>query len=350
VEVERLTRNSGSRPRSRSANGDRAASSVTAAPAMSRDPQRALLTRLILLSLAAALATIALKTIAWRLTGSVGLLSDAVESVVNLVAAAGALVAIRWATRPPDREHMYGHEKAEYFAAAGEGIMIIAAAALIAWIAVDRLVHPAGIEAAGVGLTVSAAASLINLGVGVALIRFGRRYRSIALEADGKHLMTDVWTSVGVIVGVSAVALTGWRVLDPVVALTVAANIVLTGISLIRRSGGGLMDRVLPDAERAAIDQALAPFAADGVAFHALRTRRSGRRSFVSVHVLVPCEWSVERGHRLLERVEHVVREAVPGASVFTHLEPADDPSSLDDVELDRVQAVTQRPSARRDL
>jgi cation diffusion facilitator family transporter len=349
METGQLARDAGSRPRARrGANGDRAVSSGGAAPASSHDP-RLLLTRLILLSLAAALATIALKTVAWRLTGSVGLFSDAVESGVNFVAAAGALVAIRWATRPPDSEHMYGHEKAEYFAAAAEGLMIIGAAASIAWVAAGRLVHPAGIEDVGVGLTVSAAASLINLGVGVALIRFGRRYRSIALEADGKHLMTDVWTSVGVIVGVSAVALTGWRVLDPVVALAVAGNIVLTGISLIRRSGGGLMDRVLPDAERAAIDQALAPFAAEGVGFHALRTRRSGRRSFVSVHVLVPAEWSVQEGHRLLERLEHDVREAVSGASVFTHLEPADDPTSLDDVEFDRGPAVMQRPSARRD-
>lgn len=318
------------------------------APVSSHDRQRVLLTRLILLSLAAALVTIALKTVAWRVTGSVGLFSDAIESVVNFVAAAGALVAIRWATRPPDSEHMYGHEKAEYFAAAAEGLMIIGAAVSIAWVAVGRLLHPAGIEDLGVGLTVSAAASVINLGVGVALIRFGRRYRSIALEADGKHLMTDVWTSVGVIVGVSAVALTGWRVLDPVVALAVAGNIVLTGISLIRRSGGGLMDRGLPEPERTAIDQALAPFAAEGVGFHALRTRRSGRRSFVSVHVLVPGKWSVQDGHRLLERVERDVREAVPGSSVFTHLEPGDDPSSLDDGELDRAP-VMEPPSAPSD-
>jgi len=307
--------------------------------------QRALLTRLLLLSLGAALATIALKTAAWRLTGSVGLLSDAVESVINLLAAAGALVAVRWATRPPDREHMYGHEKAEYFAAAAEGLLIVAAAGSIAWVAVERLVHPAAIEDVGAGLAVSTAASLVNLGVGAVLVRSGRRHRSIALEADGKHLLADVATSAGVIAGVAAVALTGWRVLDPVVALAVAANILLTGISLVRRSGGGLMDRVLPDAERAAVDEALAPFAAEGVGFHALRTRRSGRRSFVSVHVLVPGAWSVREGHELLERVERDVREAVPGAAVFTHLEPAEDPSSLDDAELD--PAPTEGPSAR---
>lgn len=349
VETSQLTRDARPCPlATRDTEGEGRASPTDAVPASSSDVQRALLTRVILLSLAAALTTIVLKTVAWRLTGSVGLFSDALESVVNFVAAGGGLVAIRWATRPPDREHMYGHEKAEYFAAAAEGLMIIGAAASIAWVAIERLVHPAGIEDVEVGLAVSAAASLVNLSVGVVLIRFGRRYRSIALEADGKHLMTDVWTSAGVIVGVSAAALTGWRVLDPVVALAVAGNIVFTGIPLIRRSGGGLMDRVLPDAERTAIDQALAPFAAEGVGFHALRTRRAGRRSFVSVHVLVPGDWSVQEGHRLLERVERDVREAVPGASVFTHLEPADDPSSLDDAEFDRVPAVTQRPSARR--
>ena len=317
-------------------------------PARLPDTDRDLLTRLILLSLVAALVTIALKTVAWRVTGSVGLLSDAAESVVNLAAAAGALLAIRWATRPPDKEHMYGHEKAEYFAAGMEGLLIIGAAASIAWIAVGRLLHPADIQDVGVGLAVSALASLVNLGVGLALIRVGRRHRSIALEADGKHLMTDVWTSVGVIVGVAAAGLTGWLALDPLVALAVAGNIVFTGISLIRRSGGGLMDRVLPDAERAALDQALAPFVAEGIGFHALRTRRSGRRSFVSVHVLVPGDWSVQDGHRLLERIERDVRAAVPGATVFTHLEPVDDPVSLDDGELDRFPALETEIPTRK--
>ncbi len=299
--------------------------------------ERALLTRLILLSLAASLATIALKTVAWRLTGSVGLLSDAIESVVNFVAAAGALVAIRWASRPSDEEHMYGHEKAEYFAAGIEGFLIIAAAASIAVAAAGRLVHPASIDQVGVGLAVSAIASGVNLAVGLALIRVGRGHRSIALEADGRHLLTDVVTSVGVIVGVAIVAITGWRVLDPLIALAVAANIVLTGVTLIRRSGGGLMDRVLPDVEQNAVRAALAPFAAEGIGFHALRTRRSGRRSFVSVHVLVPGDWSVQEGHRVLERVELAVRQAVPGTTVFTHLEPVEDPASLADTELDRV-------------
>ena len=303
--------------------------------------QRALLTRLILLSLAAAVATIALKTLAWRMTGSVGLLSDAVESLVNFVAAATALVAIRWSTRPPDTEHMYGHEKAEYFAAGIEGLMIVVAAASIAWVAVGRLLHPSPVEDVAVGLAVSASASAINLGVGLALVRSGRRHRSIALEADGKHLLTDVWTSVGVIVGVAAVALTGWRPLDPLIALAVAANIVFTGTSLLRRSGGGLMDRALADDERDAVDTALAQFRDQGVVFHALRTRRSGRRSFVSVHVLVPGDWTVQDGHRLLERIEAAVHEAVPGAHVFTHLEPVEDPASMSDADLDQVASVT---------
>ena len=314
-------------------------SGTNASAAAAPESQRTLLTRLILLSLAAAVATITLKTIAWRLTGSVGLLSDAVESVVNFVAAAAALVAIRWATRPPDEEHMYGHEKAEYFAAGVEGIMIIGAAASIAWVAAGRLLDPAPIEDVRVGLAVSAAASAINLSVGRALIRSGRRHRSIALEADGRHLMTDVWTSLGVIVGVAAVALTGWRVLDPVIALAVAANIVFTGVTLIRRSGGGLMDRVLPEDQLVAVHDAIAPFVAEGVAFHALRTRRSGRRSFVSMHVLVPGDWSVHDGHCLLERVESAVREAVPGSSVFTHLEPTEDPAAFDDASPDRTES-----------
>jgi cation diffusion facilitator family transporter len=298
--------------------------------------QRALLTRLILLSVAAALVTIALKTVAWRLTDSVGLLSDAIESLVNLVAAVVALLAIRWATRPPDAEHMYGHEKAEYFASGVEGTLILGAAASIVWVSVGRLRHPAPLQDVGVGLAVSAVASLVNLGVGLVLIRFGRRHRSIAVEADGRHLMTDVATSVGVIAGIAAVALTGWRMLDPLVALAVAVNIVLTGVGLMRRSGDGLMDRGLPEGERVAIDATLERFREEGIAFHALRTRRAGRRSFISMHVLVPGEWSVQEGHRLLERVEHDVRAAVPAATVFTHLEPSEDPASLDDADLDR--------------
>ena len=294
------------------------------------------LTRLVWLSIAAAIATIALKTLAWRLTGSAGFLSDAAESVVNLVAALVALVTIRWATRPPDEDHMYGHEKAEYFSAGVEGALILVAAASIAWFAVGRLLHPVALTDVGVGIAVSAAASLINLAVGLTLIRAGRTHRSITLEADGKHLMTDVWTSVGVILGVAAVWATGWERLDPLIALAVAVNIVIAGATLIRRSSGGLLDRSLPPVEQQAIEAVLERARADGIQFHAVRTRQSGRRSFVSLHVLVPGAWTIQRGHDLSERLESEIREVLPHANVLTHLEPVEDPASFDDEALDR--------------
>src|SRR5919201_2303745 len=239
-----------------------------------RDIGEQRLFRLLRLSVAAAVATISLKTLAWLLTGSVGLLSDAAESVVNLVAAVVALLALRWATKPADEEHAYGHAKAEYFSAGIEGALVVIAAISIAAAAIARLVHPRAIEDVGVGLAVSASASLINLAVGYLLLRTGRHERSIVLEADGKHLMTDVWTSVGVLGGVAAVAITGWKPLDSLVALAVALNIVVTGGSLVRRAGGGLMDRVLESGDQQQILEVLASFERDGVRFHALRTRQ----------------------------------------------------------------------------
>ncbi len=283
---------------------------------------RTLLTRLMWMSIAAALATITLKTVAWRLTGSVGLLSDAVESLVNLMAASLALVFLRWATLPPDEEHVFGHEKAEYFAAGAEGVFILGAAASIVWVAVERLLHPQALESVGPGLAVSVVASLINLGVAMTLIRAGRRRRSITVEADGRHLMTDVVTSAGVVAGVIAVAVSGWKPLDPIIAIVVALNIVVTGVILIRRSGGGLMDRSLPPEEQAAIASALAPYRKEGIGFRTLMTRRSGRRSFVSIDVQVPGRWTVEQGHELLELIERDIRSALPHATVTTHLEP----------------------------
>lgn len=298
--------------------------------------ERSLLTRLMLLSVAAGVGTLVLKTLAWRLTGSTGLLSDAVESVVNVVAALVALFVVRWATLPPDDRHMYGHEKAEYFSAGVEGGLIIVAAVSIGWVAVRRLLHPVPLEDVGVGLAVSAVASLVNLLVGAILVRAGRRHRSITLEADGRHLLTDVLTSVAVIAGVAMVALTGWERLDPLIALAVAANIVATGASLIRRSSGGLMDRVLSPSEQSALEAALQPYRREHVSFHAIRTRQAGRRSFVSMHVLVPGSWTIQRGHELLERVEADVRSALPNSTVLTHIEPIEDPASFDDATLDR--------------
>jgi cation diffusion facilitator family transporter len=288
------------------------------------------------LSIGAAVATIALKGLAWWLTGSVGLLSDALESFVNLAAALFTLFILSVAALPPDDEHAYGYSKAEYFSSGFEGTLILVAAVLIAIAAVQRLLHPQPIESVGLGLVVSAVASAVNFAVARVLLAAARRFRSIALEADAHHLLTDVWTSAGVIVGVAAVAATGWLWLDSALALAVAANITLWGIKLVRRSVFGLLDRALPEAERGAIDRALDEFRAAGVEFHALRTREAAGRSFVSMHVLVPGEWSVQRGHDVLEEVEARVGAAVPGAIVFTHLEPREDPASYRDVRLDR--------------
>jgi cation diffusion facilitator family transporter len=295
-----------------------------------------LLFRLLWLSIAAAVATISLKALAWVLTGSVGLLSDAAESCVNLVAAIVAMAALRWSLKPADEDHAYGHQKAEYFSAGVEGTLIFLAAVSIAVAAVDRLLHPQPLDDVGVGLAVSVAASGINLAVGSLLLRAGRRERSIILEADGKHLMTDVWTSAGVLVGVALVAITGWERLDPIVALAVAVNITAAGAGLLRRSVDGLMDRALGAAERAQIDEAFQPFLARGVQFHALRTRQAGSRAFVSVHVLVPGDMTVQQGHDLVEDMEGALRERLPYASLFTHLEPLEDPRSFADTALDR--------------
>lgn len=289
-----------------------------------------------LLSIAAALATIALKTAAWWLTDSVGLLSDALEGTVNLAGAMMMLAMLTIAMRPPDDEHAYGYTKAEYFASGFEGMLILIAAVSIAIAAVDRLIAPRPLDNVGAGLAISALASLVNYAVARKLFDAGRRYQSIALEADAQHLMTDVWTSAGVIVGVGAVVLTGWERLDPLIALAVAANIVWTGVKLVRRSALGLLDRALPAAGRNAVNRVLDRYRSEGIDFHALLTRQAGARSFVSMHVLVPGEWSITQGHDLVERIEHDIRTALPGAIVLTHLEPIGHPASYRDMDLDR--------------
>lgn len=298
--------------------------------------EAASLTRYAWLSIAAALATILLKWVAWWLTGSVGLLSDALESFVNLGAAVVALLMLRLAERPPDEEHAYGYTKAEYFASGFEGALIFVAAAAIVWAAVGRLLHPRPLEQLGVGLGVSVLAAGVNGAVAWVLFRAGRRHNSITLEADAHHLLTDVWTSAGVLIGLGLVALTGSQWLDPVIAIAVAVNILWTGFRLMRRSTLGLLDRALPPADRERIRGVLARFEAQGVGFHAVRTRQAAGRSFVSMHVLVPAEWTVQRGHDLLEDVECEVRAAIPGAVVDTHLEPLGDPRALEDVGLYR--------------
>ena len=298
---------------------------------------RGSLTRFAWLSIAAAIATIALKSFAYWLTGSVGLLSDALESIVNLVGAVMALAMLTVAARPADDDHPYGHSKAEYFSSGVEGTLILVAALSIAVAAAQRLRAPQPIDQIGLGLAVSTAASLVNLGVAIVLLRKSREAHSITLQANAHHLLTDVWTSVGVIAGVSAVAFTGWQRLDPIVALAVAANIVWTGTRIVRASVLGLMDTVLPPAEREAVKAVLDRHREGGVQYHALRTRQSGPRRFVSVHVLVPGTWTVHDGHQLLEVIEGEIRASVPNASVMTHLESLDDPSSWDDEGLDRA-------------
>jgi cation diffusion facilitator family transporter len=289
------------------------------------------------LSVAAALATIALKTLAWRLTGSVGLLSDALESLVNLAAALLALAMLRLAASPPDEEHPYGFSKAEYFAAGIEGGLIVLAAGGILFVAIPRLFHPEPLDAPILGLGISAAASLVNLGAAIVLLRAGKTHNSIALEADGKHLMTDVWTSAGVIIGVALVYATGWLRLDPLVALAVAVHIVWTGIGLVRRSASGLLDGAIPQADRDTIHDLFKEYSRRyGVSFHAFRSRRAAARRFVSFHLLVPDAWSVAQAHRLSEEIEERIRSLVPGASIFTHIEPISDPASYQDQGLDR--------------
>ncbi|EWT04050.1 transporter [Intrasporangium chromatireducens Q5-1] len=289
------------------------------------------LTRFAYLSIAAAIVTIALKVFAWQLTGSVGLLSDAAESVVNLVAAVAVLIALRVAAMPPDKNHHFGHSKAEYFSAALEGQMIFIAAVVIMWSSVDRFLNPQPIENVGVGLGISVAASAVNGVVALVLLRAGRRYRSLTLVADGKHLMTDVWTSVGVIVGVLLVALTGVERLDPVVAFLVGVNIVVTGWKLLQQSVEGLMDIAMSKDDNKAIAEVLSGFVSEEVHFHALRTRVSGHHRFAEVHVLVPGAWSVQRGHDLMEDVEAAVHRAVEDVTLTCHLEPSEDPRAYGD-------------------
>ena len=288
------------------------------------------------LSIAAALATILLKGWAWWITGSVGLLSDALESFVNLAGAIMALAMLTLAAMPADDNHAHGHGKAEYFSSAFEGFLIIVAAVAISYAAIDRLLNPQPIEAVGIGLAVSVVASVINLATSRILMAVGKKHKSITLEADAHHLLTDVWTSAGVIVGVGLVWLTGWLWLDPVIALLVAMNIVWTGWQLLHRSATGLMDVSIPEEDLKAIESVLDSYRRQGLDFHALRTRQAGTRAFISLHVLVPGKWTVQLGHDWSERIEADIRQAVTYAHITTHLEPMEDPVSLADQALDR--------------
>lgn len=285
------------------------------------------------LSIAAAILTISLKTGAWVITGSVGLLSDAAESVVNLVAAVVALIALKVAARPADKSHHFGHSKAEYFSAAIEGVMIFIAAVFIIVTSVERLIRPAPLENVGIGLVISVVASVVNGAVAWVLLRAGRRHRSATLTADGKHLLTDVWTSVGIVVGVGLVALTGWERLDPIVAFVVGVNIILTGWKLLAESVAGLMDVSWSKQDNAELAQIVKRFLTEDVAVHALRTREAGHARYVEMHLLVPGRWTVLEGHDIAEDIEDAIVERFEGCSVTIHLEPREDPRAYGDYE-----------------
>jgi len=283
------------------------------------------------LSVATSILTIALKFSAYAMTGSVGLLSDAIEAVVNIMAALVALIVLAYAAAKPDAEHNFGHEKAQYFSSGIEGTLIFVAAGGIVWAAVPRLFAPHPIEQVGVGLALSILASLANAGCAAIMLRAAREHRSITLEADARHLMTDVWTTAGVLVGVVLVHFTGWLRLDPIIAIAVAMHIIWIGGSLIGRSFQGLMDRAIPDEDRAVVVEVLETVKQQGGDYHALRTRMSGAKSFVDVHVLVPGKMSVQAAHDLVERLENDVHARLPHVEVLTHPEPLEDPKSWDD-------------------
>jgi cation diffusion facilitator family transporter len=280
------------------------------------------LTKFAWLSIAAALLTIALKSGAYLLTGSVGLLSDAAESGVNLVAAVVALVALHVAARPPDDNHNFGHGKAEYFSAGIEGLMIFVAAGFILFTSVQRFLNPSPLESVGLGLAISTLATAVNGAVGMLLLRAGAQHRSVTLTADGKHLLTDVWTSAGVIVGVLLVALTGWQRLDPIVAALVGLNILVTGFRLVSQSMTSLLDAAMPAEDLARVTAVLDRLRTTDLDFANLRTRESGRHRFVSLTVLVPADWTVEKGHTLADQVEMAISQDLPDTDVQTHLEP----------------------------
>jgi len=297
------------------------------------------------LSLAVGVLMLVGKVSAYLLTGSAAILSDALESVIHVLAVAFAAFSLYMAAKPADRRFPYGYERIAFFSAGFEGGLIVLAAASIAWTAIPRLLHPRPIENLGVGLVISAAASLVNLAVARVLLAAGRQHCSITLEADGRHLMTDVWTTAGVLVGVALVKVTGWLPLDPLLALGVAANIIASGYTLMRRSALGLLDTAIAPEKRAALAEVLAAHRPRGVEFHAVLTRQAGRRSFVALHVLVPDGWTVRQGHEYLEEIEREIRTRIGGATaVFTHLEPLGDPSAMDDRAIGDSALAERRP------
>ncbi len=298
----------------------------------------------LVLSILAALVTLGLKGAAYWLTGSVGLLSEAVESIINLAAALTAYFCLWYASRPVDTSHTYGHEKIEYFSSGMEGALILVAAGSIAWYAVARLLQPQNIESLSLGTLLVLAATLINVAVVRLLLRVGREAESIVLEADGHHLMTDVWTSIGVVVALLLVQWTDWVILDPIMALLVACGILRTALKLLLRSFNGLMDHALPEAEQALVRSSVDAILPRGVTYHALRTRQAGARRFADFHLLVPGAWSVQKAHDLTGRVEQAVGQALPGIEITVHIEPIEEPAAWKDSELLPLEQRQQMP------
>ncbi|WP_313381570.1 cation diffusion facilitator family transporter [Proteiniphilum saccharofermentans] len=302
---------------------------------MKKSPLR----RFISLSIAAAIVTILLKFYAYYVTGSMGFLSDALESFVNLFAAIFALVMLNISQKPADKEHEFGHSKAEYFSSAAEGALILIAAFTIIWSAVPRLIDPRPIENINTGLLFSLLASLVNLAVGMTLVRNGKKRRSLLLEADGKHLMADVWTSAGVIVAIVIVKFTGWLIVDPIIAILVALHIIYTGYRLISRSASGLMDASIPDEDLEKITNYLDSLNDQKIEYHSLLTRVAGRRKFIAMHILVPGKWTVKEAHDYADEIEEtIVNMFDEPVTVHTHLEPVEDPASMKDIGIDRQE------------
>lgn len=297
------------------------------------------LNKYLYLSIAAAIVTILLKFYAFRVTGSMGLLSDALESFVNLFAALFALLMLHLSRKPADQEHEFGHGKAEYFSSAVEGALILIAAFTIIRTALPRIIDPQPLENISTGLLYSLLASLVNLVVGVVLINNGKKKKSLLVEADGRHLMTDVYTSVGVILGIILVELTGWLIIDPIIAILVGLNIIYSGYRLLHRSARELMDASIPEDELERVTAYLDSLSEREIEYHSLLTRMSGPRRFISMHLLVPGDWSVKRGHDCADEVEEAIiamfREPV---TVSTHIEPVEDPASMRDIGIDRVE------------
>ena len=297
-------------------------------------------TRYAVLSMIAAILTIGLKFSAYLLTGSVGLFSDAAESVVNLLAALMAFWMLTVAARPPDDDHTFGHSKAEYFSSGIEGMLIMLAAFSIIYTAWGRIGNPQPLQQLDLGLLLSVLSTAINGWVAWILFRASQRLRSITLRADAQHLLTDVWTTVGVIIGILLVRLTNWYILDPIIAILVALHIIWIGFRLLRETGYGLLDSAFPVEDLAIVTTILDHYREQGIQFHAIRTRVAGPRRFASFHVLVPGKWTIQRGHDICEALEREIEAALPECNVLTHLEPAEDPVAWDDVTLDRNTTV----------